>query len=112
MKLKLMAACALAVIACAAPASAQPKPTPAEAKAFVENAEAQLDKANASTSIVLQNVRVLAIDQIADERLEKPAVVKAVTLEVDAAGGQKLSLAAVVGSLSLMLRKEIGRAHV
>ncbi len=47
MKLKLMAACALAVIACAAPASAQPKPTPAEAKAFVENAEAQLDKANA-----------------------------------------------------------------
>ena len=37
--------------------------------------------------------------------LEKPAVVKAVTLEVDVVGAQKLSLAASVGSLSLMLRK-------
>ena len=43
----------------------------------------QVDKANASTEVVLQNVRVLAIDQIADERADKPAVVKAVTLEVD-----------------------------
>jgi pilus assembly protein CpaB len=65
----------------------------------------QVDKANASTEIVLQNVRVLAIDQIADERLDKPAVVKAVTLEVDVVGAQKLSLAASIGSLSLMLRK-------
>ena len=65
----------------------------------------QIDKANASTEVVLQNVRVLAIDQVADERLEKPAVVKAVTLEVDVVGAQKLSLAASVGSLTLMLRK-------
>ena len=65
----------------------------------------QIDKVNATSEVVLQNVRVLAIDQIADERLEKPSVVKAVTLEVDVAGGQKLSLAASVGSLSLMLRK-------
>ena len=65
----------------------------------------QVDKTNASTEIVLQNVRVLAIDQIADERLDKPSVVKAVTLEVDVTGAQKLSLAASIGSLSLMLRK-------
>jgi len=65
----------------------------------------QLEKTNATSEIVLQNIRVLAIDQIADERTEKPAVVKAVTLEVDAIGAQKLSLAASVGSLSLMLRK-------
>ena len=65
----------------------------------------QVDKMNASTEVVLQNVRVLAIDQIADERIEKPAVVKAVTLEVDVVGAQKLSLAASVGNLSLMLRK-------
>ena len=65
----------------------------------------QVDKANASTEVVLQNVRVLAIDQIADERLDKPSVVKAVTLEVDVVGAQKLSLAASIGSLSLMLRK-------
>jgi peptidyl-dipeptidase A len=45
MKLKLMAATAAAVLMCAAPALAQP--TPVEAKAFVENAEVQLDKANA-----------------------------------------------------------------
>src|SRR5262245_30010390 len=65
----------------------------------------QIDKSNASSAVVLQNVRVLAIDQIADERLDKPSVVKAVTLEVDAGGGQKLSLAASIGTLSLMLRK-------
>jgi pilus assembly protein CpaB len=62
-------------------------------------------KDHSSTDIVLQNMRVLAIDQIADERNDKPAVVKAVTLEVDAAGAQKLSLAASVGTLSLMLRR-------
>jgi len=65
----------------------------------------QTDKTNASTEVVLQNVRVLAIDQIADERTEKPSVVKAVTLEVDVVGAQKLSLAASVGTLTLMLRK-------
>jgi pilus assembly protein CpaB len=65
----------------------------------------QIDKANATTEVVLQNVRVLAIDQIADERIDKPSVVKAVTLEVDVVGAQKLSLAASVGSLTLMLRK-------
>jgi len=57
------------------------------------------------TDIVLQNVRVLAIDQLADERTDKPAVVKAVTLEVDSTSGQKLTLAGQVGTLSLALRK-------
>ena len=65
----------------------------------------QIDKGNATSEVVLQNVRVLAIDQTADERLEKPAVVKAVTLEVDVIGAQKMSLAASVGCLSLILRK-------
>jgi pilus assembly protein CpaB len=65
----------------------------------------QIEKNNATSEIVLQNARVLAIDQIADERTDKPAVVKAVTLEVDVIGAQKLQLAASVGTLSLMLRK-------
>lgn len=65
----------------------------------------QVDKNSASTDVVLQNTRVLAIDQIADERTDKPAVVKAVTLEVDTIGAQKISLAASIGTLSLMLRK-------
>jgi pilus assembly protein CpaB len=65
----------------------------------------QVDKTSASNDIVLQNARVLAIDQVADERADKPTVAKAVTLEVDMVGAQKLSLASSVGTLSLMLRK-------
>jgi len=65
----------------------------------------QVDKTTATTDVVLQNPRVLAIDETADERNDKPSVVKAVTLEVDTAAAQKLALAASVGSLSLMLRK-------
>ncbi len=58
-----------------------------------------------TTDVVLQNTRVLAIDQLADERADKPAVVKAVTLEVDTVAAQKLTLASQVGTLSLALRK-------
>jgi pilus assembly protein CpaB len=63
------------------------------------------DKTAAANDVVLQNVRVLAIDQLADERTEKPSVVKAVTLEVDPTDGQKVALATTVGTLSLLLRK-------
>ncbi len=65
----------------------------------------QKDKDRASTDVVLQNIKVLAIDQTADDRNDKPSVAKAVTLEVDTAGAQKIALAATVGTLSLMLRK-------
>ena len=65
----------------------------------------QSDKSDGSTDVVLQSARVLAIDQLADERSDKPAVVKAVTLEVDTIAAQKLSLSAQVGTLSLALRK-------
>jgi pilus assembly protein CpaB len=65
----------------------------------------QFDKTNATSEIVLQNIRVLAIDQVADERVDKPSVVRSVTVEVDAVGAQKLTLSASVGHLSLMLRK-------
>jgi len=59
----------------------------------------------ANNDVVLQDVRVLAVDQLADERADKPAVAKAVTLEVDTVAGQKLSLAGSVGTLSLVLRR-------
>jgi len=65
----------------------------------------QLEKGNATTEVVLQNARVLAVDQSADDRASKAAVAKAVTLEVDTVGAQKIWLAASVGSLSLLLRK-------
>ena len=65
----------------------------------------QVDKENASTQVVLQNVRVLAVDQVADERNANPAVAKSATLEVDTVAAQKLSLAGSIGTLSLLLRK-------
>jgi pilus assembly protein CpaB len=65
----------------------------------------QVDKENASTQVVLQDVRVLAIDQSADQRNANPAIAKSATLEVDTIGAQKLGLAGSVGTLSLLLRK-------
>jgi pilus assembly protein CpaB len=59
----------------------------------------------AELSSMSQNVRVLAVDQLADERSEKPSVAKAVTLEVEQVSAQKLALASTVGTLSLALRK-------
>jgi pilus assembly protein CpaB len=65
----------------------------------------QIDKGNAVNDVVMKNVKVLAIDQLADERTDKPSVVKAVTLEVDIFGAQKLALASQIGTLALALRK-------
>jgi pilus assembly protein CpaB len=63
------------------------------------------DKKVSVNDVVIQDSRVLAIDQLADDTTEKPDVVKAVTLEVDELSGQKLALASMVGTLSLLLRK-------
>jgi pilus assembly protein CpaB len=65
----------------------------------------QTEKDKASTEIVLQNARVLAIDQSADASADRPAVAKAVTLEVSTGQAQRVWLASSVGSLSLLLRK-------
>jgi len=65
----------------------------------------QIDKGSATTEVVLQNTRVLAVDQSADERSFKASVAKSVTLEVDTVEAQKVWLASSVGSLSLLLRK-------
>jgi pilus assembly protein CpaB len=65
----------------------------------------QTDKDKASTEIVLQNVRVLAIDQMADTSVDKPTVAKAVTIEVSTDQAQRVWLASSVGNLSLLLRK-------
>jgi pilus assembly protein CpaB len=65
----------------------------------------QLEKGSATTQVVLQNTRVLAVDQIADDRAAKATVAKSVTLEVDTVEAQKLWLSSSVGSLSLLLRK-------
>jgi pilus assembly protein CpaB len=58
----------------------------------------------AGVDVLLQGVKVLAIDQTADDRRNEPAVVKAVTFEVSTEEAQILTLAATVGQLSLALR--------
>jgi len=58
----------------------------------------------AVADLLLQGVRVLTIDQIADERSDKPLVAKAVTLELNTLDAQKVALASSVGDLSLLLR--------
>lgn len=57
------------------------------------------------TDVLLQNVRVIALDQNAKGADGKPVVAKTATLEVTPTDAQKLALAQQVGSLSLVLRK-------
>ncbi|MDZ4307001.1 Flp pilus assembly protein CpaB [Allopontixanthobacter sp.] len=56
------------------------------------------------TSVVLENVQVLAIDQGASEKDTDPKLGKTATLQVDQMGAQKLALASSIGRLSLALR--------
>ncbi|BCG97036.1 Flp pilus assembly protein CpaB [Mesorhizobium sp. 131-2-1] len=55
--------------------------------------------------VLLQSMKVLAVDQVADESKDSPTVVKAVTLEASTKDAQKLTLAAGAGQLSLALRQ-------
>ncbi|MER9403245.1 Flp pilus assembly protein CpaB [Mesorhizobium caraganae] len=55
--------------------------------------------------VLLQSIKVLAVDQVADESKDSPTVVKAVTVEVSTKDAQKLTLAAGAGQLSLALRQ-------
>lgn len=57
------------------------------------------------TDLLIANVRVLAIDQIANESRNDPQVARAVTIEVTPEDGQKLALASEIGTLSLALRR-------
>jgi pilus assembly protein CpaB len=56
------------------------------------------------TDVLLQNVKVLGIDQRSEQEKNTPDVVKAVTIEVTTEQAQKITLAATVGRLSLALR--------
>jgi pilus assembly protein CpaB len=57
------------------------------------------------TDVLLQAVKVIAIDQNAQDADGKPVIAKTATLEVNPMDAQKLALAQNVGSLSLVLRK-------
>ncbi|WP_458388319.1 Flp pilus assembly protein CpaB [Sphingomonas sp. F9_3S_D5_B_2] len=57
------------------------------------------------TDVLLQNVRVIALDQQAKNDDGSPKVARTATLEVNPLDAQKLALAQEAGSLSLVLRK-------
>ena len=59
---------------------------------------------SSSTDILIQNVRVLAVDQVADQKKSDPIVPKVVTIEVKPVDGEKIALAQSTGSVSLTLR--------
>jgi pilus assembly protein CpaB len=62
------------------------------------------DDGEQAAKIIMENVKVLSIDQEADRAEEGVRVAKSVTLETDATGAQKLALANSIGRLSLLLR--------
>lgn len=62
------------------------------------------DPSTSQADVLVQNAKVLAIDQQADQRLDAPSVSSAVTLEVDTEMAQKLALGRSIGRLSLTLR--------
>jgi pilus assembly protein CpaB len=63
------------------------------------------ERATQLTDVLLQNVRVIAIDQRSKNADGTAKVAKTATLEVNPLDAQKLALAQEVGSLSLVLRK-------
>jgi pilus assembly protein CpaB len=56
------------------------------------------------TVTILQNIRVIGVDQTSEEQTDKPEVAQTVTVEVTPEAGQKLALAQNAGTLSLTLR--------
>jgi len=53
---------------------------------------------------ILQNIRVIGVDQDTNEQSDQPEIARTVTVEVSPEQGQKLALAQKAGTLSLTLR--------
>lgn len=62
-------------------------------------------EAQAYTDLLLQNVRVLAVDQVLDPKHTEPILGRTVTVEASLAEAQKITLASTIGSLTLILRE-------
>jgi pilus assembly protein CpaB len=61
----------------------------------------------AKTRTILENIKVLAVDQEASPDKEKPAVVRAVTLELDPPDAEKMVEAMQEGTIQLTLRNPL-----
>lgn len=57
-----------------------------------------------ATETVLENVRILAVDQRSRKENDEAKVARTVTLEVDGEGAERMALAGAMGELSLTLR--------
>ena len=64
-------------------------------------------KRQSYSDILLEHVKVLAIDQVASEGEGQPTVAKAVTVEVTKEQAQKILLATNIGKLSLILARPL-----
>ncbi len=71
---------------------------------FVDVVLTQGRDADMRAVTVLQNIRVVGVDQEANEQSDSPGVARTVTVEVSPEQGQKLALAQQAGRLSLSLR--------
>jgi pilus assembly protein CpaB len=63
-----------------------------------------IDRKRVQTRTLLQNVKVLAVDQTAAPEKDKPVVVRAVTLEVDPKQAELLVQATEEGTVQMALR--------
>ncbi len=72
---------------------------------FTRDDESRRNGNNLKSDILLQNVKVLGVDQDLNEMSNTPIVVNSVTLEVTNIDAQKLHLAQDAGKLSLTLRR-------
>ena len=73
----------------------------------VDVVAAYRDRQDTLSETVVQNVKVLAVDQSASNDKNEPVVVRAVTLEVTPADAEKLILAEQRGSIQLALRNPL-----
>lgn len=71
---------------------------------YVDVVLTQGSGAEMTAATILQNIRIIAVDQDADGQSDTPQVLRTVTVEVTADQGQSLALAQRAGRLSLMLR--------
>lgn len=68
--------------------------------------------AGMSATTILQNIRVIGVDQDANENSDKPDIARTVTVEVTPDQSQRLALAQTAGTLSLTLRSRLGEELV
>ena len=73
----------------------------------VDILSSRMDKRRSITRTVLQNIKVLAVDQTAEASKDKPLLVRAVTLEVSPKDSEALFQAIQEGSIHLTLRNPI-----